>query len=82
VTTRVRYTTGVVRHPGWTHRVWNAEHLPMLAAKADSPEPIGFLSLRRQTSVATVAYVLGVRPEWHRAGAWAGCCSLPLSDDC
>jgi ribosomal protein S18 acetylase RimI-like enzyme len=48
--------------------VHNAEHLPMLAARADSPEPVGFLSLRRQTPVAAEAYVLGVRREWHRRG--------------
>jgi GNAT superfamily N-acetyltransferase len=48
--------------------VSNAEHLPMLAARANGPEPIGFLSLRKRTSVASEAYVLGVRREWHRRG--------------
>jgi GNAT superfamily N-acetyltransferase len=48
--------------------VRNAERLPMLAARVGSPEPVGFLSLRRQTSVAAEAYVLGVRREWHRQG--------------
>lgn len=45
-----------------------AGHLPMLAAKADGPEPIGFLSLRRESPVAWEAYVLGVRRDWHRCG--------------
>ncbi len=41
--------------------------LPMLAAEA-SGSVIGFLALKQQTPVATEAYVLGVRPEWHRRG--------------
>jgi GNAT superfamily N-acetyltransferase len=48
--------------------VSNAEHLPMLAARAGGSEPIGFLSLRQRTPVASEAYVLGVRREWHRRG--------------
>jgi ribosomal protein S18 acetylase RimI-like enzyme len=48
--------------------VSNAERLPMLAARANGSEPVGFLSLWQRTPVASEAYVLGVRPEWHRRG--------------
>jgi GNAT superfamily N-acetyltransferase len=51
-----------------TEYVGNAEHLPMLAARANGSEPVGFLSLRKRTSVASEAYVPGVRREWHRRG--------------
>jgi hypothetical protein len=59
----------------------NAEGLPMLAARVDSPEPVGFLSLRRQTSVAAEAYVVGVRRELHRQGGADRCLRL-LNEDC
>jgi hypothetical protein len=49
--------------------VSNAEHLPTLAARANGPEPVGFLSARKRTSVASEAYVLGMRREWHHRGA-------------
>jgi ribosomal protein S18 acetylase RimI-like enzyme len=41
--------------------------LPMLGATAGG-SVIGFLALKDQTPFAAEAYVLGVRPEWHRQG--------------
>jgi ribosomal protein S18 acetylase RimI-like enzyme len=41
--------------------------LPMFGAVRDG-NAIGFLSLKDQTPFATEAFVLGVKPEWHRTG--------------
>jgi GNAT superfamily N-acetyltransferase len=46
----------------------DAADLPMLGVTAKGA-PIGFLSLKDHTPFATEAYVLGIRPEWHRKGA-------------
>ena len=42
--------------------------LPMLVAKDQSGLIVGFIALKPQTSSAIEAYVLGIRPEWHRKG--------------
>jgi ribosomal protein S18 acetylase RimI-like enzyme len=44
-----------------------ASRLPMLGAVANGA-PIGFISLKHRSPFASEAYVLGVRPEWHRQG--------------
>ena len=44
------------------------DDLPLLIARINGSEIIGFLSLRFHTEAAAEAYVLGVRPEWHRKG--------------
>lgn len=44
------------------------ENMPMLVAKDQSDNIIGFISLKIQTSSAVEAYVLGIRKEWHRKG--------------
>ena len=47
--------------------VREAGALPMLGATAGS-DPIGFLSLKEHNSFTTEAFVLGVKPDWHRKG--------------
>ena len=44
------------------------ESLPMLVCKSDDGSIVGFLALKPHTPFAVEAYVLGVRPEWHRRG--------------
>lgn len=45
-----------------------AEKLPMLVARVNGEEVVGFLSMQFHTEAAAEAVVLGVRPEWHRQG--------------
>jgi ribosomal protein S18 acetylase RimI-like enzyme len=46
----------------------NARHLPMIVARTQAENVIGFLSLKRHTVAATEAYVLGVRRDHHGHG--------------
>jgi ribosomal protein S18 acetylase RimI-like enzyme len=48
--------------------VASCERLPMFAVEADDGAHVGFLALKRQSRVATEAYVLGVARAWHRRG--------------
>ena len=45
-----------------------AASLPMLAARDANGRDVGFVTLKRHTTLAAEAYVLGVRRGWHRRG--------------
>lgn len=48
--------------------VLGVEELPFLVCRAEDGSAVGFLALKRHTTAAVEAYVLGVRGEWHRRG--------------
>lgn len=42
--------------------------LPILVCKSEDGSIVGFLALKPHTPFAVEAFVLGVRPDWHRRG--------------
>src|SRR5262245_33979234 len=46
----------------------SADSLPTLAAQLPDGRNVGFLCLKRQSPVATEAFVLGIMRQWHRRG--------------
>jgi len=44
------------------------DELPMLACRSADGNVVGFLSLKFHSAAAVEAFVLGIRPEWHRRG--------------